>query len=559
MNRLAHTALLALAAATAAQQDDTLPDGELLFSAMQTELQRSLGLQMEDLESPYFVRYAVNDSVGYSVSAAWGTLGSSGRNRSRSLAVRVRIGSHELDNTNFSGGAGGFSFGGGSGLPVDDDLLALRHALWTATDASYKSAVQTLTSKRAYMKDKTIEDRPADFTPAPVVTELAPLAQLAFDRAGWEQRCQALSGRFLAHPSIQDSSVSLSVSASNRFYLDSDGIRLRTPDVSATLRISASTQASDGYRLRDGFEYFALAAAELPPVETVLADIDALVQRLQDVGAAARIDGYTGPVLFTGTAAPAVLRAMLAGGLASNPDVIGRGRAADTLEKKLGQRILPRSFVAFDDPGIGRLGDVALAGHYAFDDEGVAARRVGLVEGGKLLATVLGRSPTRRQSGSTGHGRGRGSFATPAATIGNLFVEDTAGVPESELLDELRSAANDEGLEHGLLVESFGDTRRLSSGSGVGQVRLPDPLVVYKVSVADGSKELLQLLQFTAADAKTLRRVLVAGDRPYVHNVTGPGGSAVVAPSLLFEELELTKIEQELDKLPLLQGPLQRE
>jgi hypothetical protein len=93
---------------------------------------------------------------------------------------------------------------------------------------------------------------------------------------------------------------------------------------------------------------------------------------------------------------------------------------------------------------------------------------------------------------------------------------------------------------------------------------LDDPVVAYKVYVADGREEPFRGCEFGPMDVTKLKHVAAAGDRPVVHSYVGLGigratpPSAIVAPPVLLPELELSKIEQEFDKLPILKAPLLR-
>jgi hypothetical protein len=65
-------------------------------------------------------------------------------------------------------------------------------------------------------------------------------------------------------------------------------------------------------------------------------------------------------------------------------------------------------------------------------------------------------------------------------------------------------------------------------------------------------------------DVTALKRIKAAGDTPTVYNYIGLGlGGAtppttIVAPPVVVDELELSKIEQENDKPPILKAPLFR-
>ncbi len=149
---MAGVILLSLTWAAPAPADDALCDGQVIMRALVDELARSMDLQMEDLEKPYFIQYTVDDSISYQLAASYGAVITSKRDRSRDFYSRVRVGSYELDNTNFTGAGGMFLFGGrrrgGGGrasLPLADDYKAIRQAIWGATDDDYKGAVETLT------------------------------------------------------------------------------------------------------------------------------------------------------------------------------------------------------------------------------------------------------------------------------------------------------------------------------------------------------------------------------------------------------------------------------
>ena len=80
---------------------------------------------------------------------------------------------------------------------------------------------------------------------------------------------------------------------------------------------------------------------------------------------------------------------------------------------------------------------------------------------------------------------------------------------------------------------------------------------MYKV-YPDGREELVRGAEIARFDLKAFKRMLAAGDKPYVLNSGGTGGRTVVAPALLFEELDLAKIDRDFDKPPSLANPLAR-
>ncbi|MFH2001339.1 MAG: metallopeptidase TldD-related protein [Planctomycetota bacterium] len=597
-NRLKSTTLAALLtlfwAGPVMAVDETLPDSEVLMQALSDELARSMDLQLEDLDKPYFILFMVDDSLNFSLSAKYGAITGDNRDRSRRFNNQVRVGSYELDNTNFSGGGrGGFSFspgggrrrgGGGGGrtsLPLDDDYIAIRQAIWWATDSSYKEAVETLTQKRAYMKDKKMGDRPHDFTPATGCTHIEPQAKLSFDEQAWKKKLKDLSGRFRSFPKVQDSAVNLIVGASHQYIVDSEGARIRTARNGTMLIISAEVQAKDGMMLSDQITFFSDSPEGLPEMEALFAKIDELVGNLSSAMDTPVPESYMGPVLFEGVASAQLFQALLAPEIAGQVEPVGSQRSrrggGGGLENKIDKPILPETFQAFDDPSLKEWDGAALLGHYTYDAEGTPAQRVNLVEDGELKTLLMSRVPTKVLSGSNGHAQRATGSNRISTGIANLIIEDSAGIEEAELKAALLETAKEQGLEFGICVRKInsGSMPNLSSASSMmsfvmnmqregDDPAVGDPVLVYKVYVNDGREELLRGCEFGQIKVRDLKDISAAGKTTALYNHLGLGrngsraSSSLVAPSVLFEELELSPIEAEHAKAPLLGSPFFR-
>lgn len=581
--RRAGLLLICLAWTQAWAGDDSLPDNDVIMRALVDELGRSMNLQMEDLEKPYFIQYSVDDSINYQMSAAYGSLVSSDRQRTRRFFSQVRIGSFELDNTNFSSGGGGGFFGGGGGegggqasLPIEDDYQAIRQSMWWTTDNDYKDSVETLTRKRAYMEDKNIEDRPNDFCKAEVVELVEPGSELSFDRAAWESNLKKLSGYFKKYKQVQDSDVQLYVGAGNGYVVNSEGTRVRTGDSGVLLSLTAEVQCEDGMRISNGKTYTGDSTHDFPPMEQIMADVDKLVDELTRAMAAPVLEHYSGPVLFDGLAAAQMFKELLAADVAGKVDPVGQGRSAEgaeDLEKKIDLRILPKSFQIYDDPKVEKHGDKLLFGHYQYDDEGVAAQRVDIVTDGVLKNMVMSRVPTKKFSGSNGHGRRPPGSGSTRAAVGCLFIEDQDGVSDEEIKKQLIQAAKEEGLEYGIRVASIRTAGLGASEADMfsffmsrqqRETKLGDPVFVYKVYVDGGREELVRGCEFGSFEVRDLKKIAAAGNKPTVYNFLDIGfagaspPASIIAPPILISELGLGKIEQEHDKLPILKSPATR-
>jgi hypothetical protein len=301
-------------------------------------------------------------------------------------------------------------------------------------------------------------------------------------------------------------------------------------------------------------------------------DVKKLADRLAAAIKAPILEDYTGPVLFDGLASAQLFRQLLARGIAGQPDSVGSQRrgpvGTDDLENRLDKRILPVTFQIYDDPRSEKFQGAFLAGHYLFDDEGIPAQRVEIVVDGKLQGMVMSRAPTKHFSQSNGHGR-RSGGESPRSAVGCLYIESTKGESLEDLKKELIDAAEAEGLKYGLRITAIqgraaggfagaGGRGGGRGGFGGGAARVVgDPISIYKGYVADGREEPVRGCEFSSVDVRSLRKIIAAGNVPAVHNSAGGASPAlsVIAPAVLFEEMELSRIKQEAEKKPILEAP----
>ena len=79
---------------------------------------------------------------------------------------------------------------------LDDDPIALRSALWTATDQAYKSALAAYAQKQAELKQVQTPPQADDFSQEKPVISLAEPAQLTVDEEAWAERVARASGLY---------------------------------------------------------------------------------------------------------------------------------------------------------------------------------------------------------------------------------------------------------------------------------------------------------------------------------------------------------------------------
>ncbi|MDE0420012.1 MAG: metallopeptidase TldD-related protein [Gammaproteobacteria bacterium] len=532
-------------------------DGVLL-QAMRDELDRSTAnLAMEGMETPYFLAYRVDEVEGFRVWARFGALVRSSPAKRRSLSVELRVGDPDFDNTNFLGSYTGP--GGSTTLPLDDDYGALRHRLWLATDSAYKNAQRKLAGKRAALQNRTRDEIP-DFVDAPAVQFLDTAGSVNWAVEDAETLARALSAVFKQTPGIHESRVQTDVDNRRSYYVNSEGTSYVKVEPWVLLQAWASTQADDGTILEDAEVIYA-RTDDLPDRSVLVERVRAMAESLSGQRAAETIDRYSGPVLFEGQAAAALVAGYFAPRLAAVRVPAGDGfryeqsaaAARNPFADKIGARVMPRFLAVRDDPTLLEYGRHRLHGGYRVDDEGVRAAPTILVERGRLKALLTTRNPVEGIDASTGNRRGI------APVPSNLIVSADEGLPEDELRTEFVALIHERGNEFGIVV------KRLRGSTVVQAAKVyPDGRTVpirkaelsglsastFKEIVAVSQAENIHTLRFSTARSAILSRTSAVHGSPRYDTI-----GSVVVPDLLFEEVTLRKPLGNSPRPPVLAHP----
>ena len=548
-----------------------------VMKAMEDELSRSIEkLRMENLEDPYYVEYTVRDNSSVDIAASFGAVTSSVEEAYRIVRIDRRVGDYKVDNTNYiAGGAYGFSVEWPDRVVAEDDYSALRHQLWLVTDEAYKSALEAISQKRAYVQMRQFEEIPDDMSQAKPHVYTGERIDLSVDQDSWTRKTAGISAVFKKHPGIIDSDVRFFARAVNQYFATSEGARHVQPNTLYGIEVSAKAQAGDGAELEDFVRFYSRTEEGLPSASEIESKVREMASTLEMKVKAPTAEDYMGPVLFVGQASAEFLGQLL-GQNVSNPrgpltenEMLEQMIPGGKLAGKMGRRVLPEFFDVQDDPALATWSGVELIGGYKVDDDGVPAERVQLVDDGKLTGLLMSRIPTKKVGESNGPGRDELGFVV--GRMSNLVVEPQRTMSDDELLDELKEMCRDFDLEYGLIVEKLAEPE--ASGMQMGRFSmygqmpgapklLTDPVTVYKVNVETGGKELVRGFQFSAVTLRNLRDIVGAGEDEYVHSFLSsmtPWGSglptSVVSPSILVEEMEMKKASGETPKPPVLANP----
>ncbi len=534
-------------------------------------MESELSLAMDKLvgpegAKPYFLQYAVTDQEMVMVSASLGALTTDMENRRRMVDVDVRVGSYELDNTRQIRDAGGFfggtnRWGGYTALPLDDDPVATRHALWLRTDKDFKAAVKRLAQVKANLKVKVEEEDPSDdFSREEPCVDVQLWHASDHDRAELAAFVRRLSQIFRQHPDIYSSSVSVRGSTDNRLLVNSEGSKLQFGRTWWRVSVSASTIAEDGMELSQYTALDAHSLAGLPDEATVRKAVQGVIDDVRALREAPIVEPYTGPAILMNRATGVFFHEIFGHRIEGHrqKDV----EEGQTFAKKLNQQVLPEFLSVIDDPTRKTFGDVELNGYYLYDDEAVKAQPARVIEDGILKTFLMSRSPTRGITKSNGHGR-RQPGMKAVGRQGNLILESKKQVPFAKLrellIEECRKQDKPYGLLFGDISGGFTTTRRWSP-----QAFKVQPILVYKVYVDGRPDELVRGVDIVGTPLTSFSQIVATGDDPGVFNgmcgaESGSVPVSAIAPSILVSQIEIEKKRKSQDRPPILDAPIASE
>ncbi len=604
VERMAGLILLLAAMKAAAATGAQVPqDNDHTLQAMRDEMDRAktrLELKIPNIDRPvrpYYVEYRLLDLEVREVVAEYGTLLSSTHTRNRFMDVEARVGSYKLDSSNFVSDEGFRGFIGPTGsVGIDRDYDSLRQDLWIATDQAFKEAVETYSRKQAYLSSLARQSDIDDFAKAQPVQLIEPLVTPDWTNRNWDQEARETSATLRAFSEIHESRVTYYIVYATEYLLTSEGTEIRQNRHFAAIEAGMRTFADDGVPLNHFYATYAARPADLPSVEAMRKGLNVAGTELMTLRAAPPAQDYSGPVLFEARAAAPMLAQVLGPAVnGARPPIsfspvmeqmLGNLGGKSDWVSRIGARVLPSGVSVVDDPGAKEFKGTPVIGGYAVDNEGVRAQRVTLVESGNFKSELMSRRPGPDSDQSNGHGRA--AFLNDAKpTMSNLFFSSAETLSAAELKKKFLDSCRTEKLAYCLVVREM-DNPALSllhqedfsellasygGGAGTGD-RLP--LVVYRVYPETGREEMIRGSRIIGLNSRALRNLAGIGNDTFVLNymqsqINGFAGTAlgafgsaqsqyglpasVVAPSLLFAELEVRGARGEAKRLPLLPPP----
>src|ERR1051326_4815676 len=531
-----------------------------VLAAMKAEITSSMAQFKQQQTPPYFLSYEIIENETAVIAGSFGTLiASSPPNRNRNLGIDLRVGDYKLDNTHPMRGALSNILDTFSNymVPIDDDADALRARLWYFTDQKYKRAIEQLIAVKTNVKVKADEtDKAGDFSPAKAEVYSEPdVRPLRIDRPAWEDKVRRYTAPFQRYGNIYVANATLNAERQTRWFVSSDGASIQTAELGYRLSISAFAKASDGMELPRNESFYSSTAEGLPSDDAVLAKVQAMIKDLMAMTNAPVQEAYLGPAILSPRATGVIFHEIFGHRVEGQREK--RENQAQTFRDKVGEKVLPEFISVYSDPTQRKFGQIELAGFYKFDNEGVKAEKVTVVENGVLKNFLMSRLPVDGFPVSNGHGR-RAVGRNVAGRQSNLLVTASTTVTPEQLKGMLMDEVKRRNLKYGLYFEDIAGGFT-SVGRCVPNYFSVIPTIEYRI-YPDGHEELVRGVDLIGTALTAFNKILAADNRMEAFNgmcgaESGFVPVAVGGPGLLFSEVEVQKKPKSQELSPILAPP----
>jgi hypothetical protein len=504
--------------------------------AMQDELDRSMkDLRLDTLEKPFYINCTIQDVKVHSITAVLGGIVNSTENISRAKGNRVLIGGYEFNDESFDNNLFSTPEANDIDVPLDDDYLGIRRAIWVSIDNVYKSAARQFAKNQEMLKDqkKPLEELPhrrfAKVTPFQITSDYKPVA---FDSKKWEQTLRQLTDRFKT-TDYPGSTLQLNFVQGFEYFVSSEGTHIKSPLHQAVLQLSIFGKDKEGGIVYDQSMWSGFSPNDFPSVAELETQINAKIAYLDQLQKMEKFDDeYSGPVLFEGAPVADILAGILFmsrdGLLYDNNIQSLTGMRADTrnsMESKIGKSVASSLVTVKALSKTQEYKGTKLLGAFQADSEGTPPPdELVLVDKGILKEMLNDRTLTSSSQKANGHRDGPGVIQV---SIGE-------SISAKDMKEKLIAQAKDAGLEFGLIVRN----------ESIGRIGMFN---VYKINVADGTEELLRNARFSSLSMKNLRKVLGSSEE-VIYNTPSLGNDSkfttyIVPKSLLMTDVDIMSAE----------------
>jgi Predicted Zn-dependent proteases and their inactivated homologs len=338
-------------------------------------------------------------------------------------------------------------------IPLEENPDAIKRRLWSETDRTFRLASQRLLGlKTSTQMNVANEDKSDDFSVEKPSTFVAPSRKIQYNSDEWVEKVRKWSAELNKYNGVLSSSVTILMQNETKYLVNTEGTRLEHGRGFARIIITARGKAIDGMDLAATDSFEAEDPSGLPKDALVTAAVNRVGADLRALLNAPIVDPFIGPAILSGRASGVFFHEIFGHrveGHRQKDETEGQ-----TFTKSINTKVLPDFLSVVFDPTRKSIAGVDLNGTYEYDDEGVKARPITVVEKGVLKTFLLSRSPVQGFPVSNGHGR-KQPGAEVVSRQSNLIVESSKMVSDTELRNMLLAEIKRQGKPYGFFFRDI--------------------------------------------------------------------------------------------------------
>ncbi len=539
---------------------------EIIIGAMKKELQRSMKkLRMEGFEFPYFISYWIKEEHLISISGKFGSVTSNSERERRSVYVEVRVGDYEFDNTERKGGRYDFSSFGlipmsSYTVPLEDDEISIRSVLWYLTDMKYKEALDNYLKKKGEKIFSVEEEHIDDFSREDKYIYYSEQKKLELEKDKWLKIVRDITDYLGKIEGLYESNMNVSGEKVVDYFVNSEDSEIADEYINYSVNISAKIKSEDGMSIENFRNYKVTEYDEIPDYEKLKKDVEKMVDELLQLQKADEMKPYTGPAILDPSVTGVIFHEAIGHRLEGERQK--REESGQTFKDKIGEKIVPEFLTIIDDPTLKRFNGESLFGYCKFDNEGIPAQKVVLIENGILKNYLLSRTPIKGFSKSNGHGRSDGSpfQGDPVGRMSTFIIKSKKEFSYDELKNKLIEECKRQDKPYGFIIKKAIGGETYTQRGGM-QVFKESPILVYIVDVDSEEEKLVRGVEIVGTPLSSINKMIASSTEYEVYNGYCSAESGVIpvstiAPWILTSEVEMQKSSSRKSKPPILPSPV---
>lgn len=562
---------------------------DTLLSAMQEELDRCFEGFKErskelDLIEPYFMAFNIRQKWFTNIVASNGSLmDTSPPPYEREGRVEVRVGSYEFDG--FGSGATPFPYDqfGDRGAGLKALKLSSRQKLWTLAEIAFNQAVKNYHKKK---EDKVTEFKRKiiipDFSIETAYKHTDDIYEIKVPTQKWDLLLRDISRQLYEVKGAFNSEVSFHFEKSDYYHVDTEGRKLVHQNPYFHLDIEVYGRGVDKEGHDDGTEvkarkyYYARNLESMPSKEKVLEDAQNLKKELTALRRAPMLVELRErrPIVCPAILHPGMFGTYIHEALGHRLEPIRKGYkevSNNPLEGLMGHKIMPEFLTIDFDPTIAEFpaGSKQIPnGHYKFDAEGIKAKRVTVIEKGKLVNYLTSRTPIydsvsgKKFLKSNGHARleglidGDGNAIDPIPRMSTMHIISEKRVSYDTLKKMAAEECKKQGLEYYVELELGHQGYTITEGEDMFGIDMgkemqflySKPSKTYLVDTSNGKKTLIREVGMIKIPFEALQSIIATDNNYELSN--GECGStsgwvrvSEISPKALVKQITLVPID----------------